>query len=135
MLTCTCMHNFTILHPAVKKFYVLCYVLRFFLCSTTVRRKRKINCTYRRQRSSNERIGQWRAGSDKTRISPLLIFLHCYTHQLNLDVKQMFSDISLARIFFANVSSLSSFLAYSSERTDLVKAVRKRALPHCAQTR
>ena len=31
-------------------------------------------------------------------------FLHCYTHQLNLVVKGMCSDISLARIFFVNVS-------------------------------
>ena len=62
-------------------------------------------------------------------------FLHCYAHQLNLGVTRMCFDISLARIFFANVTGLSSFFAYSSKRTDLLKAVCKHALPHCAQTR
>ena len=62
-------------------------------------------------------------------------FLHCYAHQLNLVVKRMCYDISLTRIFFANVSGFSSFFAYSSKRTDLLKDVCKRALPHCASTR
>ena len=50
-------------------------------------------------------------------------FLLCYAHQLNLVVKRMCSDISLARIFFANVSGFS---AYSSKRIDFLKAVRFR---------
>ena len=45
-------------------------------------------------------------------------FLHCYANQLNVLVKRMYSDISLARIFFANVSGFSSFFAtYQNEQT------------------
>ena len=57
-------------------------------------------------------------------------FLHCYAHQLNLVVKRMCSDISLARIFLYN--AFQSHLidgataeSYVSEFFDAVSKIRR----------
>ena len=48
-------------------------------------------------------------------------FVHCYSHQLNLILKQASSGLKLCRVFFSNLSSFSVFFSQSPKRTDKLR--------------
>ncbi len=51
---------------------------------------------------------------------PEAIFIHCYTHKLNLVLFQDSNHISKCNIFFSTIGGISSFFSSSSKRTNII---------------
>ncbi len=62
-------------------------------------------------------------------------YLHCYAHQLNLIMQQATSHIPAVRVFFSDLSGISSFFTWSPKRTALLDQIVARRLPRASSTR
>ena len=65
---------------------------------------------------------------------PFAYFVHYAAHRLNLVLSQSASSIPAVTVFFANVSSFSTFTAHSSKCKDRLKS-RNIEIPHPSETR
>lgn len=68
-------------------------------------------------------------------VIPEAVFVHCYSHKLNLVLSQSTSLIKQCKIFFSTLSGLVAFFSHSSKRTSLLDSVVKRRFPKIAPTR
>ena len=66
---------------------------------------------------------------------PLAIFIHCYSHKLNLVLSKSTNSITECRRFFNSLSGISSFFAHSTVRTNALKSFMERKLPGASPTR
>ena len=62
-------------------------------------------------------------------------YVHCYAHQLNLIMQQATSNISKVKVFFSELSGISSFFSRSPKRTSILDQVVARRLPRASATR
>ncbi len=70
-----------------------------------------------------------------TETIPQALFVHCYTHTLNLVMSQGASKIKDCKIFFANLGGLSAFFTRSPKRTKLLDDFCARRLPRVSNVR
>lgn len=66
---------------------------------------------------------------------PQALFVHCYSHVLNLVLQQTTSSIPECRIFFKTLSGLATFFSSSPKRTEKLKQCMAKKLPKVAPTR
>lgn len=66
---------------------------------------------------------------------PTAIFVHCYSHLLNLTLQQSASNIKECKVFFQTLSGLSTFFSMSSKRTYALQYFVDKKLPSVAPTR
>lgn len=66
---------------------------------------------------------------------PEALFIHCYSHRLNLVLSQSVSYIKQCKIFFSTLNGLVAFFSTSTKRTNLLDIVVKKRLPKAAPTR
>ena len=62
-------------------------------------------------------------------------YVHCYAHQLNLIMQQATSNLSKVKVFFSELSGISSFFSRSPKRTSILDQVVARRLPRASATR
>ncbi|KAL2085016.1 hypothetical protein ACEWY4_020534 [Coilia grayii] len=62
-------------------------------------------------------------------------YVHCYAHQLNLIMQQATSHISKVKVFFSELSGISTFFSRSPKRTSILDQVVTRRLPRASATR
>ena len=68
-------------------------------------------------------------------VEPSAIFVHCYSHQLNLTLQQSAKLIPKCTLFFQTLSSMASFFSRSPLRTDALQDFVQKRLPRVAPTR
>ena len=68
-------------------------------------------------------------------VYPQTLFVHCYTHVLNLVLSQSVQEISTCKIFFASLNGLAAFFTQSTKRTRVLDEFLQRRLPHVCPTR
>jgi hypothetical protein len=56
-------------------------------------------------------------------VYPFAHFIHCYTHQLNLVMQHVCSNITSTSVFFASFSAFSSFFSLWSKKAGLLEEV------------
>jgi hypothetical protein len=66
---------------------------------------------------------------------PQALFVHCYSHVLNLVLQQTTYSISQCRIFFKTLSGLATFFSSSPKRSEKLKKFMTKKLPKVAPTR
>ncbi|KAJ4445089.1 hypothetical protein ANN_06888 [Periplaneta americana] len=66
---------------------------------------------------------------------PQALFVHCYSHVLNLVLQQTTSSIPECRIYFKTLSGLAAFFSSSPKRSEKLKEFMKKKLPKIAPTR
>ncbi|XP_077301052.1 zinc finger MYM-type protein 1-like [Arctopsyche grandis] len=67
---------------------------------------------------------------------PNAIFIHCYTHRLNLVLSQSVNFIKECKIFFKTLHSIPSFFAHSTKRMNaLIESEVKKRFPSVSNTR
>lgn len=62
-------------------------------------------------------------------------YVHCYAHQMNLIMQQATSQIPAVRVFFSDLSGLTSFFTRSPKRTTILDEIVARRLPRASSTR
>ena len=68
-------------------------------------------------------------------VFPSAIFIHCYSHSLNLTLQQSVANIKECRLFFQTLSGLATFFSKSTKRTYALKQFVQKKLPSVAPTR
>jgi hypothetical protein len=68
-------------------------------------------------------------------VFPSAIFIHCYSHSLNLTLQQSVANIKECRLFFQTLSGLATFFSKSTKRTYALKQFLQKKLPSVAPTR
>lgn len=68
-------------------------------------------------------------------IAPNALFTHCLAHRLNLVLQHGCSANTQCRIFFANITGISSFFHNSTARTNVVDSIIGKRMPQFVQTR
>jgi len=68
-------------------------------------------------------------------VAPNALFTHCLAHRLNLVLQHGYSANTQCRIFFANMTGISSFFHNSTSRTNVVDAIVGKRIPQFVQTR
>jgi hypothetical protein len=66
---------------------------------------------------------------------PLVIFTHCYAHDLNSVLKQSLSNIKECRLFFQTISGLAAHFSESSKRVNALQDFVAKKFPSVAPTR
>ncbi|ROL49986.1 Zinc finger MYM-type protein 1 [Anabarilius grahami] len=62
-------------------------------------------------------------------------YVHCYAHQMNLIMQQATSQIPAVRVFFSDLSGITSFFTRSPKRTTILDQIVARRLPRASSTR
>ena len=68
-------------------------------------------------------------------VIPESIFVHCYSHKLNLVLLQSTRRIDRCNIFFSTLDGLSAFFSHSVKRTHLLDEMLQRRFPRSVKTR
>ena len=68
-------------------------------------------------------------------VFPSAIFIHCYSHSLNLTLQQSVANIKEYRLFFQTLSGLAILFSKSTKRTYVLKQFVQKKLPSVAPTR
>lgn len=66
---------------------------------------------------------------------PKAIFVHCFSHKLNLILSQSLTGLKDCRIFLQTITGLGSFFHKSSKRTAALKQYTSKKMPRHAPTR
>lgn len=68
------------------------------------------------------------------KIAPQALFTHCYAHKLNLILQDSTKIISQCRVFFSNLTGLSSFFT-EYKHTNILNEICKKRLPSSSEIR
>lgn len=66
---------------------------------------------------------------------PRALFVHCYSHRLNLVLQQSANNMKECRLFFKTLSGLAAFFSHSPKRTKNLSDFMEKRLPRVAPTR